>query len=150
MRAMRMAVILAMALALLMALLAACGGGASDGAGGDLQTVEGGLPANFPDDLPLFPDLDVARSTPLGGRYVVEAQSQSPAADVVAFYSRELTAGRWQLLETDDTSEPGSTTFRFTTEGWPLDGRVLVAETGDEPGQTVVAIAVPVDAGGED
>ncbi len=106
--------------------------------------VEGRLPASFPDDFPLYPDLSIGRSSPLGGRYITEARSEDSAEQIIEFYERELAAGRWELLDKHTSEDPESTTLRFTAPGLSIDGRVLVTEV---EGETVVGIAMPIEAG---
>jgi hypothetical protein len=126
---------------------AACDGGDSGLDGGSPVRIEGGLPPNFPDEFPVYPGLDVAETSPLGGRYIIRAYSEDAAKDVVDFYEEELTKEPWELLAADTSSEPSSTLFRFTAPGWALDGRIQVNEAIDEGGRTVVGIAVPIDFG---
>ena len=89
---MRKVEVLALALLLLVALQVAC----SDGSGaGDVTStgpIEDGLPPGFPEDFPLYPDLEVVRSIPLGQRYIIEASSDDLPADVGAEYPRVLVA----------------------------------------------------------
>jgi hypothetical protein len=140
--------VLTTALLAVVAVTAACGGekGVS---GGDLspQPVEGGLPATFPDDFPMYPNLNIARSIPLGQRYVIEAHSDDSVQDIVDFYQQELTKGRWELLGTENSTEANSVTFRFTAPGFSVDGRVMVAEDASGSARTIVGIAMPIEAG---
>ena len=71
-------------------LLAACGDGGNVTGDGSPVPIEGGLPPNFPDDFPLYPGLNILESSPLGGRYVIRADSGDPAEDIVVFYEEEL------------------------------------------------------------
>ena len=143
--------VLIVVLLAVVALFVGCdnGDGGQGGTDASPEVIEGGLPANFPDDFPLYPDLDIVRSSPLAGRYVVEASSQDPPEEVVGFYEEELTKGRWELVATDDSSDAKSTTFIFTAPGFALDGRVLVAESTEDSAPTIVAIAMPLEEVGE-
>jgi hypothetical protein len=140
--------VLATALLAVVAVAVACGGGNSvPAADQSPQPVEGGLPSTFPDDFPMYPNLSIAESIPLGERYVVEAHSDDSVQDIVDFYRQELTKGRWELLGTENSTESNSTTFRFTAPGFSVDGRVMMAEDASGSARTIVGIAMPIEAG---
>lgn len=141
------AAVLAMALVAVAAIAVACDDGGS-GFGGNLspQPIEGGLPPNFPDDFPMYRNLRIKRSTPLGQRYIIEADSGDSIQDVVDFYEEELTKGRWELLDSEDSTEPKSTNLTFTAPGFPVDGRLLVTEDVSDSERTIVAIAMPMES----
>jgi hypothetical protein len=141
--------VLALALLIVLAVLVACsGGGSTPAVHVPPEPIEGGLPPNFPDDFPLYPDLKIESSTPLAGRYVVEASTSDPVDDVVQFYKEELAKGRWKITGTEDSAEPQSTLFHFTADGFSsdVDGRLLVSEDTSVSGRTIVAIAMPFEA----
>lgn len=130
----------------LMLLLSACGGGGGDDNEGDFsRPIVGALPSDFPDDFPVYPGLTIDVTFPLAGRYVVDAQSGDSVDEIVAFYSEELNKGRWELLNTEENSDPRSVTIEFTAPGFAFPGIVLVAEISEE--SVKVGIAVPADAG---
>lgn len=137
--------VLALALLPVIVVLVACGDGGNGTGDASSGPVGGGLPPNFPDDFPIYPGLDILESSPLGGRYVIRADSGDPPEDIVDFYEEELVKEPWELLEGEAPADPNSTLFRFTAPGWPMDGRLQVTEVSGEGGRTIVGIAVPID-----
>ncbi|MEE9276912.1 MAG: hypothetical protein V3V06_00700 [Dehalococcoidia bacterium] len=104
------------------------------------------LPGEFPDDFPLYRDLNVLGSSWRDDRLTVEFDSEDAAEQIVAYYEDELRKGRWKYLlpifEARDY-----TTITFTAPNVPLDNRgtVTVAEKSDS-GRTKVTIEMPVEA----
>ena len=134
----------ALALAALAAILASCGGGGST-PGAATRPDGGGSPLTLPADFPQYRGLEIVKGFVLGDWYIVEATSQDPPEDVQAFYAQELARGRWRLRDTRTSDQQG--TIFFTAPGSSTDGRVVVTEgTAGSAGQTIVAIAMPVDS----
>ena len=134
----------ALALAALAALLASCGGGEST-PGAATRPDGGESLLTLPADFPQYRGLEIVKGFVLGVWYIVEATSQDPPEDVQAFYAQELARGRWRLRDTRTSDQQG--TIFFTAPGSSTDGRVVVTEgTAGSAGQTIVAIAMPVDS----
>ncbi len=135
MRAMRLVGVVAVALLPLVAVLQACGGG------------EAALPSTFPEDFPLYPNLNIVRSSLLGDRYIIEADVEGSAQDVVDFYEQELMQGRWVLLGPVDSLPPNSKVLLFSAPGIPVNnsGKVIVTQDTGDGGRSVVTIEMPVE-----
>lgn len=145
---------LALGLLAAAALFAACNDGGNDdsAAGGDGSggLIEGRLPAGFPEDFPLYPDLQIRLSYPFTERFIVEADSDDSVEKIVEFYSEKLAEGRWEVVEIDDSSRPDATILVFAVSEVTVDGRILVAKDSGDGEGTIVAIAVPLEAGQSD
>lgn len=133
---MRLVGVVAVALLSLAAVLQACGGG------------EAALPSAFPEDFPLYPNLNIARSSLQGDRYIIEADVEGSAQDIVDFYEQALMQGRWVLLGPADSSPPNSTAFLFSAPGIPVNnsGKIIVTQDTRDGGRSAVTIEMPVEA----
>lgn len=141
---------LTLALLALSALVVACGPQDDDEGprtDGPEDSTGDGLPLTLPNDFPLYPGLQIEDSLTLGDLYIVEASTQGEPEDVIAFYKEELTKGRWELLSTDSSLEENI--IFFTAPGLSANGRVAVSQDRSEGGQTIVAIALPIDSLGD-
>ncbi|MEZ5488888.1 MAG: hypothetical protein R3F50_01045 [Gammaproteobacteria bacterium] len=69
------------------------------------------LPADFPDDVAMFPDIQIlsVNTMPLG--YMVQAQVAASHDDITAFYAARMVADGW----TDTTSDVQSPAMRSLT-----------------------------------
>ena len=127
--------VVAVALLTLVAVLQACGGEAT-------------LPATFPEDFPLYPNLTIKRSSLLDDHYIIEAEVEGSAQDVVDFYERELMQGRWVILGPVDSSLPNTKVFLFSAPGVPVNnaGKIIVTEDTGDGERSVITIEMPVEA----
>jgi hypothetical protein len=66
-------------------------GGVTAQAGSNLS-----VPAGFPDDVPLYPRLNIGASSAMPNRgFSLQGQSQDPVDKVIEFYSAELPSRGW-------------------------------------------------------
>ncbi len=77
----------------------------SDAGGtGGAQISEGELPANMPEDIPIYPQAEPATSLMASGRGgLITLSSARPVADVVSFYNDALPGQGWTIEKVEET-----------------------------------------------
>lgn len=65
------------------------------------------LPAGFPDDVAVFPELTIHAAMATPGQvqgYMIQAQTESAVSDIVDFYAREMANAGWEPVEPEATA----------------------------------------------
>lgn len=99
-------------------------------AGGGQVGTNLNLPAGFPDDVPVYSELKIYSATPTPGQlqgFMIQAQTESAASDIVAFYTREMAANGW----TQSESQPAAASMERLS--FTKDDRttaVVIMDTG--------------------
>ena len=101
------------------------------------------LPADWPDDFPLYPEAELQSaitSTEAGAAGTVATfQSDDDASDVISFYEAEFDAGPWTMT-VDPVIDDESASFLVEHEGGSNAGSsVTVAQ---EDGDTAIVILI--------
>jgi len=104
--------------------------------------VTGRLPDGFPEDFPIFSEAEILRAAFTGERFLVGMTTDTPRADVLAFYEGALAETRWQVGSKDETSLPDTTFLIFKVAETSGQGSVGVAEL---EGKTNIVLSVPPD-----
>jgi len=155
---MRFAIVAATLLALPLAAFVACGsdetietdqGTVTVDHDDDTMTVTGGgenkfemktgkkveLPADFPDDVPVFPDATLVTSVSAPDGIMLSSESTAKPDDVLAFYKKELGSEGWT---TEAEMNMGGQRMISLSKG---DRQVTITASSDE-GQTQISLTV--------
>jgi hypothetical protein len=125
--------------------VAACGGDGGDAADGParpedgasaptsgqyFEHLEGRLPADFPNDFPVYADVTIHRGDTIDDRYAIDLRSEAGLDDVAAFYREELAVAPWSI--TAEESAHNSVVFTYeNTDGRPYHGQVAIGKLQD-------------------
>jgi hypothetical protein len=82
------------------------------------------LPADYPQDVPIWPKAKVTSSTVVDKKTAVRFETDAPVSDVVSFYNSALQGSGWEVLAT--TNSKSGSVLGATKSGRTLN--VIVAK----------------------
>lgn len=97
------------------------------------------VPDDFPDDVPLYPEMDLSSVTGMSDTTMLQGNSDDSIDVVKAFYQDEMRALDWEDESGSGQAEIGMERLRFVKEGRQVD--VNLTPSGD---QTSINIALSV------
>lgn len=107
---------------------------ADDGSEVEVRSGKGAaLPANFPEDVPVYPDATILASATSPDGIMVSCQSAADPKDVIAFYKEQVGGGGWTV---DAEMNVGPQHIMSFAKG---DRQLTVTVTGD-PGRTQISL----------
>lgn len=97
------------------------------------------LPEDFPEDVPLYPEMALSSVTGMSDTTMLQGNSDEPLETVKAFYQDEMRALGWEVDGGSGLAEIGMERLRFVKEGRQVD--VNLTPSGN---QTSINIALSV------
>lgn len=74
------------------------------------------VPADFPDDIPIYPDLNISGVNNVGPTRMVQGIAQDGVEEVATFYLAQMPAKGW-TASGDQQPSPAMRTLQFTKSG---------------------------------
>lgn len=93
------------------------------------------IPDNFPEDMPIYPESQVASSVSGNDGVTVALTSEDTVDEVSAYYKKELAGNQWDIVST--TTIENATVYGV--EKGDMSGAVIISEV---EGQTQISLSV--------
>ena len=115
------------------------------------------LPEDFPQDMPLPPDVPLAAGSSfdqgegervIGAQYSMEGSSRDQQSELASYYESELPAAGWTVVSTNSVDGPGTLGTFYEVEKGDLSGSVVVSLLGPDEESPILQVAITLTRAG--